>query len=202
MELQQERLCANCVQLNLAAIFDPGRFDSLPSLNMNSIPSSLDPEKSKEALQVEELMQTRHPPPKWIRHVGSWSPSYLNPSNIGPSCPFCCLLGDIVACGPSFWVGGSRELFAFPSHLLYDLADTSTSKPGAVPMPTYLLILSKKFLLINTFKDEEAWKDWLRRVCGEPFTTILLSSRAAPKQSGSVSSMNTRLLQGNSIDYD
>ncbi|PQE21287.1 hypothetical protein CJF32_00006436 [Rutstroemia sp. NJR-2017a WRK4] len=175
MEFQDERLCASCVQLDLAAVFDPECFDTLPRLDMDSLVTGQywgtdTPEKALELEKIISAIQLRSSSPELIRHVGSWIPCNSNLSDIKPVCPFCSLLNDMVAHGPD-----SRELLAFPSHLLYDLADTATSESSGVSVSTNLLIIDRRYLL---FADP----------IGEGY--------------GSLGSTGTRFLQNSSIDYD
>jgi hypothetical protein len=205
MELQDpsQQLCAGCAQLDLAATFDPERFDSLPPLDMEDMLAENADAGPLVAWARDRWRRAGSPPPDWIRHVGSWTPPG-NLSNTKPSCPFCSLVaGMLLAEHWSFWVDHCWELFAFPSHLMYGLADNDGGTSRQVRTSTSLLLLPKEFLVLSNFDEgEQEWKDWLQRMCRTPFRTISLKSEAAPNQhDSSLVSMDTRLLQYNLLDY-
>ncbi|KAI3322886.1 heterokaryon incompatibility protein-domain-containing protein [Xylariaceae sp. AK1471] len=179
MEFRDERLCDACVQLELAKIFNPHRFDDLPTLR----------------LETEESRSSEWK--KYIQYVGHWTKPAQNPSDIKSSCPFCGFIGDIVARGPAH-LGDSRELFAFPSYLLYDAAETVATQTSNVTTSTYLLIVNENFLLGFNYSG----MDWLLAICNEPYCAVSIRSCTIPDPCGSTLSANCRLVQGSSIDYD
>jgi hypothetical protein len=210
MEWRDERLCVSCSELDLATIFDPNRFDSLPRVDNDFLGQQQDLDLDGLAARPGKTA------PEWIRGVGHWSTPNAW-SGTRPGCPFCCLLIDIY----ETWHHTDNRrallparLFAVPSHVLDDLdgldcltyvrdAETDTGELAGAHTATCLLVLDRVSLLHFFRTGPEQWKSALwkaRRVLSKPFA-ISISSRAGPERSGSVMPANARLVQDSSINY-
>ncbi|KAK4456731.1 heterokaryon incompatibility protein-domain-containing protein, partial [Cladorrhinum samala] len=167
MASQEGQVCASCAGFNLAAAFDPDQFETLPRLDIHSLGTL---ESVHPGFQDALKKRMQNPSPEWIRCVGSWNPPDPNNSDIRSGCSFCALLIDMAVREPSV-------LVALPSHMLYDIAETSTGEFTCSMPENSLLVISKPLLALRTGEGQEGWKDW-------------------------VLSAKTRLLRHDTIDHD
>jgi hypothetical protein len=199
MEFRDERLCDSCADMNLASVFDPDNFDSLPTLTIDRL-GGIDSFDSVYRRLLEG--NVADPMPEWIRHVGHWSPPTLLPSDSSPECPFCSLLAAMATYGYPHWINRPRELIALKPQLLYEHPETTPIEATASCTPTSLLVVNKTFLdSFLAWERDRMEKIW--RLCQGRFSTIsIIPPAVAELPRLPPTSVSPQLLQYNSIDFD